>query len=1115
MCMMKRTKKTILASCYLTLAALLFAAILVACGDDDGEPVLPDGSVDTGVVPDDADLDADGEIGEDSTVINFDGGDECSGVVCDPECAVYVDGTVQAPGDGATPQTALSKISPAVEAAVTLAGACCTCQVRVAEGRYHIYQNNSTDTLLLRERVSLYGGYPQGFGEPRDPEYHPTILDGQQAGEGPNHVYHVVTGSNEAILDGFVVTGGRARSDGNPLNPENYGGGLIALNNSPTINDCVFEGNEAVYGGGAYLTNSTTALRTCRFVENTADEWGGGLYVHAGAPTISRSDFRLNQAKRGAGLYSGPGAEMQVSNTTFWSNTATEEGGGVYVDLAEPVLINNSFSANNSSAGGALYAKGSAHPLIINSVMWDDIPNEIGKDTSSTVTATYSNVQGGCTVAAGCTTDETGNMDLNPRFLDENIGDLRLWVSSPVVDKGDNAAADGISTDKSGDPRILDGDNDNDAVVDLGAYELGWTMEDMPVIYVDGAASGANDGTSWNDAYIKLQNALQAATKYQQIWVAEGTYTPSDLGDRDASFVIPAGVFVFGGFAPSLGIVNMTIRDPETYETVLSGDIMRDDGVGVEHNNSHRVVRSGHNSEVDGFTISDGYSIWMSGAEGHGQGACLQVAEGHYFTARGCRFTNCSAVQGGAIWAGNGSVLTLDGCDLVENRATQGGGGAVMLTDSARDTLLKDCTFDLNTSTHGGGLFIDGGVGVTIDGCTFLNNSANWAFYGGGGIRAQDNTGLFITDSTITENTASVGAGIALSQCTGSIIENTTIENNNADDASSITYCDSSYEIYRAAGGGLLLSGGDALIRGSAFVDNQAIKSGGNSCNHPDYKYLLGVGGGVFARNAALDVVGTTFSGNEAQHTGTTCLGGAGGGVAAYETTVRMVNSLFWNNSASVGSNPLNICVPGGGGGFWSYYNQDVKLANCAFAGNTATHGGAGFFISHSIAHMYGVTATANSGSYYGSGAYLETGELYLYNSIFWGNSGTSPQYSQVSVGIGGECAFYRKLFTFYTNIYNTDAGNGCLPGCTGSYGACVHPRHFDPGFEDPGASPPDVRLRNDGAAVNAGSNDTAYQASDWLDIDNDGDTTELVPLDPDGNLRRNGVMDLGAYERP
>lgn len=1108
---MKRKNKTILRCFYLTLAPLLFAVLLAACGDDDGDPVLPDGSMDTGVDPVDADLEADAEIEEDSTVINLDGGDECSGVVCDPECAVYVDSTVSTPGNGETPQTALAKVTPAVEAAVTLAGACCTCRVRVAEGRYHIYQKTSADTLFLRERVSVYGGYPRGFGEPRNPEYHPTILDGQQAGEGPNHVYHVVTGSNEAILDGFVITGGRARSDGNPLNPENYGGGLIALNNSPTINDCVFEGNEAVYGGGAYLTNSTTTLRTCRFVENIADEWGGGLHVHSGAPTLSRSDLRLNQAKRGAGLYCGPGAEMQVSNTTFWSNTATNEGGGVYVDLATPLLINNSFSDNSAAAGGALYANGSAHPVVTNSVMWGDIPNEIGKDTSSTVTATYSNVQGGCTVVAGCTTEETGNMDLDPRFLDENNGDLRLWVSSPVVDKGDNAALDGITIDQSGDPRILDGDNDNDAVVDFGAYELGWTLENMPVIHVDGAASGANDGTSWDDAYFNLQHALQAAAAYQQIWVATGVYTPSDLGDQDASFVIPAGVFVFGGFAPSQGVVHMTIRDPETYETVLSGDIMGDDGVGIDQNNSHHVVRSGHNSELDGFTISDGYTIGMGGAEG----SCLQVAPGHFFTARSCRFTNCTAAQGGAVWAGNGSLLTLDGCDLVENSATLGGGGAVMLVNSARDTLIKDCTFDSNVSAYGGGLLIDGGDGVTIDGCTFLNNSANWVINGGGGIRAQYVADLLVTGSTITGNTAGVGAGVVLSGCTGSIIENTTIDSNNANDSSTINWCDSSYKIVRAAGGGVFLEGGDAMIQGSTIVDNHAIQSGGNSCNHPDYKYFLGVGGGVFARDAALDIVGTTFSGNEARHTGTTCLGGAGGGVAAYETTVRMVNTLFWNNSASVDSNPLNLCVPGGGGGFWSYHNQDVKVANCAFAGNTASHGGGGFFVSHSIAHMYGVTATANSGSYYGSGAYLNTGELYLYNSIFWGNSGISPNYSQVSVSVGGECYYNRKVYTYYTNIYNTATGNGCLAGCTGSYGACVQPRHFDPGFVDPGASPPNVRLQNGGAAVNAGSNDTAYQATDWLDIDNDGDITELVPLDPDGNLRRNGIMDLGAYERP
>ena len=67
--------------------------------------------------------------------------------------------------------------------------------------------------------------------------------------------------------------------------------------------------------------------------------------------------------------------------------------------------------------------------------------------------------------------------------------------------------------------------------------------------YVRATAAGANDGSSWPDAFTELQLALSAAQTGDQIWVAAGTYEPTPGDDRSVSFRLDDGIEVYGGFA--------------------------------------------------------------------------------------------------------------------------------------------------------------------------------------------------------------------------------------------------------------------------------------------------------------------------------------------------------------------------------------------------------------------------------------------------------------------------------------------------------------------------------------------------------------------------------------
>ena len=94
------------------------------------------------------------------------------------------------------------------------------------------------------------------------------------------------------------------------------------------------------------------------------------------------------------------------------------------------------------------------------------------------------------------------------------------------------------------------------------------------IIYVDADANGANDGTSWEDAYSYLQDALADANSsvdVNQIWVAKGVYKPDQnladpngSSDRYATFKLISGVALKGGYA-GYGEPAPNTRDFELY----------------------------------------------------------------------------------------------------------------------------------------------------------------------------------------------------------------------------------------------------------------------------------------------------------------------------------------------------------------------------------------------------------------------------------------------------------------------------------------------------------------------------------------------------------------------
>ncbi|NJC27808.1 T9SS type A sorting domain-containing protein [Neolewinella antarctica] len=416
------------------------------------------------------------------------------------------------------------------------------------------------------------------------------------------------------------------------------------------------------------------------------------------------------------------------------------------------------------------------------------------------------------------------------------------------------------------------------------------------IIYVDGDANGANNGTSWADAYTNPGAAFDNGVAGSTVWIAGGLYTTPSAGP----FIIDKGMTILGGFAGNE--TSADAANPTANVTTLSGDVAGNDVVGAYSRTSYS-----DNNRV--FFISDTNST-----------STFIVTMDGLTVANGGRTANVSDVNdfsstGGGIYST--ARLALSRVRFTGNRASTGSALCLIGVNTAGSafsgiTVSGNFTANPNAESRfdGGAFYVRSTGNLTFNGVNFSGSGA-----------VTDPTGLFVAVNVFglsmdkcsfsDVTTAELGSGMVLF-----VTDDVEITNSTFDDLTS-------------DGGAIFIIGRDAAT-GEVLDENDFVFSNCsfNKCTAPAAD---AVGGAFFCIDANLTFNNVSLN---------DCVSGGNlGGAMYYDVRGQRTRaySLDMNNSNFTGSSS-----GGAGGALYSVTTEAASVNITVDGGEFSDNSGVG-----------------------------------------------------------------------------------------------------------------------------------------------------------------------------
>lgn len=678
-------------------------------------------------------------------------------------------------------------------------------------------------------------------------------------------------------------------------------GGALDISNI-TIQNGVVTGAGAS-GGGIFSDMGTLTVADSAINNNSSDRAGGGIETNVGAVTLTNVDFDSNSTAAGPGnggaVHITGAGMMTATGGNVTNNIASAEGGGFWNGSGMMTVDGTVFTGNVASGagadqgGGALFNAGGTL-VVMNATITD-------------------NVADGASGSGGGILNDLGSLTVSDSTIDNNVS-MR--------------AGGGIEAN-AGDTTVtnvdFDGNSTGSAPGNGGAIHIsGAGTADITGGVVNNNIATREGGGFWNNS----------ATM-----TVDGTVFTNNEGQGPAADDGGGALFNNGG---TLVVMNATIDgNSATGAAGSGGGILNLDGdltvsdTSIDNNTAPRAG-GGIESNIGTTTLTNvDFDANETGCA-PGNGGAVHITGAGDMTATGGDVTNnVACAEGGGFWNGSG-VMDVDGTNFDGNVASgdgaDQGGGALFNAGGTLNVVNATITNNVadGASGSGGGIFNDMGT-LNISMSTLTGNVSMRA---GGGIEA--NVGTTIVDqvdfdANSTGSAPGNGGAIHITGAGDSTITNSMVTNNTATaegggfwNGSGTMTVDLTWFEGNVASGSDADQGGGALFNAGGTMILSELTVVGNSADGAS-----GSGGGLLNDMGTVTLTDATFRENVSMR--------AGGGIEATGgSSMTLTNVDFWTNQTG--------SAPGNGGAIHLSGDASADITGGVVNGNIATREGGGFW---------------------------------------------------------------------------------------------------------------------------------------------------------------------------